>query len=151
MEMAALAQEAGLSRAEQEALRDRAVVEDERAYQEDLSEKERQRFNQYVAMSQSDNPDVKALGSYYLQAMGVSARGDVTGNQRAELDAKALEYYNPDFIQRVMGDVKTDKQFESAVERVKNMLDLHYGSVGGAPPDLIDDVVTAMAQEYDRE
>jgi len=146
MEMSALAQEAGLSRAEQEALRDRAMVEDERDYQEDLREKERQRFNQYVAMSQSDNPDVKALGSYHLQRMGVSARGEVTGNQRAELDAKALEYYSPDFIGGVMSGVETDEQFERAVEMVTNMLDLHYRSVGDAPSTLINDVVDAMLQ-----
>jgi hypothetical protein len=151
MEMAALAQEAGLSRAEQEALMERAMVEDERGYQEALRQNEIQRFEQYARMSQSENPKVQEMGVLGLQSMGVTNRGGVTGNQRAELDAKALEYYNPEFIQSVMTDVETDEQFARAVERVTSMLNLHYSSVGGAPPILINDIVDAMVQEYKRE
>ena len=150
MEMAALAQEAGLSRAEQEALMERAMVEDERGYQEALRQNEIQRFEQYARMSQSENPKVQEMGVLGLQSMGVTNRGGVTGNQRAELDAKALEYYNPDFISTAMQGVETDEQFARAVERVTSMLNLHYSSIGGAPSNLVDDIVGAMAQERSR-
>jgi hypothetical protein len=121
MEMAALAQEAGLSRAKQEALRDRAMVEDERAYQEDLREKERQRFNQYVAMSQSDNPDVKAIGSYHLQRMGITSRGELTQNAAAQINARALSDID-EFVEQL-----DTEDIASALRQINTRLAVAYG------------------------
>lgn len=140
MEMSALAQEAGLSRAEQEALRDRAMVEDERDYQEDLSEKERQRFNQYVAMSQSDNPDVKALGSYYLQGMGVSTAGMLTENAAADLRIRALNQIN-DFAESGSTD-----DIEASLNNLYARLQVIYGAQP-VPVNVLDLARSAVRQQ----
>ena len=122
MEMAALAQEAGLSRAEQEALMERAIIGEERDYQESLRERERQLFNQAVSMAQSDDPDARAVGLYNLQRMGVSTAGMLTENAAADLRIRALSLIN-DFAESDLTD-----DIETSLNDLYARLQVLYGA-----------------------
>lgn len=121
MEMSALAQEAGLSRAEQEALMERAMVEDERGYQEALRQNEIQRFEQYARMSQSEDPNVQEMGVLGLQGMGVTGRDRLTPNAVAEIDNRARS-----IIDEVVENLDTDN-IKSAMDQLNSALGLVYG------------------------
>jgi hypothetical protein len=129
MEMAALAQEAGLSRAEQEALRDRAIIGEERDYQESLRESERQRFNQYVKMTESDDPEVQAVGFYNIQKMGVTSRGELTQNAAAQINARALSDID-EFVQQI-----DTEDIASALRQINTRLAVIYG--GRPMPEMV--------------
>jgi len=66
MEMAALAQEAGLSRAEQEALMERAMVEDERDYQEVQRQRLTEEKLRFAEMLNSEDESERLMASVML-------------------------------------------------------------------------------------
>jgi hypothetical protein len=144
MGMAALAQEAGLSRAEQEALMERAIIGEERDYQESLRESERQRFNQYVRMTQSDDPEVQAVGFYHLQKMGVTDRNQLTPNAAADMNSRAKNIVD-DVVESADSDniAATMNQIESAIKLI-------YGRQS-VPEEVENYVVSVMRAAYPEE
>ena len=144
MEMAALAQEAGLSRAEQEALMERAIIGEERDYQESLRERERQLFNQAVSMAQSDDPNARAVGLYNLQRMGVTSRDRLTPNAIAEIDNRARS-----LIDEVVEGLDTDN-IRAAMDQLNSALGLIYGDQP-IPQRVMDHVSKSMLAQHPEE
>jgi hypothetical protein len=85
MEMAALAQEAGLSRAEQEALRDRAVVEDERDYQEAQRQRLTEERLRFAEMLSSEDERERLMARVMLGVPSTDATGNALLDQRQRL------------------------------------------------------------------
>ena len=85
MEMSALAQEAGLSRAEQEALRDRAVAEDERDYQEAQRQRLTEERLRFAEMLGSEDERERLMARVMLGVPSTDATGNALLDQRQRL------------------------------------------------------------------
>ena len=85
MEMAALAQEAGLSRAEQEALRERAMVEDERGYQEAQRQRLTEERLKFAEMLGSEDERERLMARVMLGVPSTDATGNALLDQRQRL------------------------------------------------------------------
>lgn len=144
MQMAALAQEAGLSRAEQEALMERAIVGEERDYQEALRQLDIKRFEQYAKMTESDDPNVQRRGFLGLQSMGVTGMDRLTPNAAAQMNVRALS-----LIDEAVENIDTDN-IKAAMDRLNSALGLVYGDQP-IPQRVMNYVKESMLEQYPEE
>jgi hypothetical protein len=143
MRMAAMAEEAGLSRSQQEALMEQAKVQEQRDYQQSLEEQRRQRVMQYYNMAQSDDPNVQAAGNFMLQTEGISVnRGEMTENKLSDINSQVVRIAQelPDFID------PSDLPLEEALQWGTQMLNTLYA--GDTPSYAQDLLMSAIANKY---
>lgn len=91
MEMAALAQEAGLSRAEQEALMERAIIGEERDYQEAQRQRLVEERLRFAEMLNSEDPEERMVGAAMLGIAPRSATETAVLQERSALLSSIAE------------------------------------------------------------